>query len=48
VDCAAFDEFQESLGIARNVLTDRLSRLVEEGFLNGSVTASALIAWSIS
>jgi DNA-binding HxlR family transcriptional regulator len=26
-----FDEFQESLGIARNVLTDRLSRLVEEG-----------------
>ena len=28
-----FDEFQESLGIARNVLTDRLSRLVEEGIL---------------
>jgi len=26
-----FDEFQESLGIARNVLTDRLRRLVEEG-----------------
>ena len=26
-----FDEFQESLGIARNVLTDRLSRLVDEG-----------------
>jgi DNA-binding HxlR family transcriptional regulator len=26
-----FDEFQESLGIARNVLTDRLNRLVEEG-----------------
>jgi DNA-binding HxlR family transcriptional regulator len=26
-----FDEFQESLGVARNVLTDRLNRLVEEG-----------------
>ncbi|MFL5840602.1 MAG: winged helix-turn-helix transcriptional regulator [Thermoleophilaceae bacterium] len=28
-----FEEFQESLGIARNVLTDRLNRLVEEGVL---------------
>jgi DNA-binding HxlR family transcriptional regulator len=28
-----FDEFQESLGIARNVLTDRLNRLVAEGIL---------------
>jgi DNA-binding HxlR family transcriptional regulator len=28
-----FDEFQESLGIARNVLADRLARLVEEGVL---------------
>ena len=28
-----FDEFQESLGISRNVLTDRLNRLVEEGIL---------------
>ena len=28
-----FDEFQESLGIARNVLTDRLNRLVDEGVL---------------
>jgi DNA-binding HxlR family transcriptional regulator len=26
-----FEEFQESLGIARNVLTERLNRLVEEG-----------------
>ena len=26
-----FDEFQESLGIARNVLTDRLNRLVDAG-----------------
>ena len=26
-----FDEFQESLGIARNVLTDRLKNLVEAG-----------------
>src|SRR5438309_1100324 len=26
-----FDEFQASLGIARNVLTDRLNRLVDEG-----------------
>lgn len=28
-----FDEFQRSLGIARNVLTDRLNRLVDEGVL---------------
>jgi DNA-binding HxlR family transcriptional regulator len=28
-----FDEFQQSLGIARNVLTDRLNRLVDEGVL---------------
>jgi DNA-binding HxlR family transcriptional regulator len=28
-----FEQFQESLGIARNVLTDRLNRLVEEGVL---------------
>jgi DNA-binding HxlR family transcriptional regulator len=28
-----FDQFQESLGIARNVLTDRLRRLVDEGIL---------------
>jgi DNA-binding HxlR family transcriptional regulator len=26
-----FDDFQESLGIARNVLSDRLRRLVDEG-----------------
>ena len=28
-----FDEFQESLGISRNVLSERLARLVEEGIL---------------
>jgi DNA-binding HxlR family transcriptional regulator len=28
-----FDELQDSLGIARNVLTDRLNRLVDEGVL---------------
>jgi DNA-binding HxlR family transcriptional regulator len=28
-----FEEFQQSLGIARNVLTDRLNRLVDEGIL---------------
>ncbi|AIJ22400.1 winged helix-turn-helix transcriptional regulator [Amycolatopsis methanolica] len=28
-----FDDFQHSLGIARNTLTDRLRRLVEEGLL---------------
>jgi DNA-binding HxlR family transcriptional regulator len=28
-----FDQFQENLGIARNVLTDRLNRLVTEGIL---------------
>ena len=28
-----FEEFQESLGIARNVLTDRLNRLVDEAIL---------------
>jgi DNA-binding HxlR family transcriptional regulator len=29
-----FDEFQDNLGIARNVLADRLNRLVEEGILD--------------
>jgi DNA-binding HxlR family transcriptional regulator len=28
-----FEDFQRSLGVARNVLTDRLNRLVEEGLL---------------
>lgn len=28
-----FDEFQQSLGVARNVLTDRLGRLVSDGIL---------------
>src|SRR5438874_11066090 len=28
-----FDALQENLGVARNVLTDRLNRLVEEGIL---------------
>ena len=28
-----FDQLHESLGIARNVLTDRLNRLVDEGIL---------------
>src|SRR4051812_28795295 len=28
-----FEDFQRSLGVARNVLTDRLNRLVEEGIL---------------
>jgi DNA-binding HxlR family transcriptional regulator len=28
-----FEEFQQSLGISRNVLTERLGRLVEEGIL---------------
>jgi DNA-binding HxlR family transcriptional regulator len=28
-----FDDFQRDLGVARNVLTDRLQRLVEEGIL---------------
>jgi len=28
-----FDEFQESLGISRNVLAERLKRLVDEGIL---------------
>ena len=28
-----FDEFQSSLGVARNVLTDRLARLIDAGIL---------------
>jgi DNA-binding HxlR family transcriptional regulator len=31
-----FDEFQKSLGVARNVLADRLTRLVAEGILERS------------
>ena len=33
VGARRFDEFQQRLGIARNVLADRLSRLVDEGIL---------------
>jgi DNA-binding HxlR family transcriptional regulator len=29
-----FEDFQRNLGIARNVLTDRLTRLVDEGILS--------------
>lgn len=32
-----FDEFQQALGIARNTLTDRLRRLVEEGLMEKRV-----------
>jgi DNA-binding HxlR family transcriptional regulator len=32
-----FDELQRSLGIARNVLTDRLNKLVDEGVLERSL-----------
>ena len=35
-----FDEFQESLGISRNVLTERLGRLVGEGILERGSTRS--------
>lgn len=31
--CRRFDDFQTTLGISRSVLTDRLSRLVDEGLL---------------
>ena len=31
-----FDDFQRELGVARNVLTDRLGRLVDEGILEKS------------
>jgi DNA-binding HxlR family transcriptional regulator len=31
-----FDQFQESLGVARNVLSDRLKRLVDQGILERS------------
>ncbi len=31
--CRRFDQFQESLGVSRAVLTTRLNRLVEEGML---------------
>jgi DNA-binding HxlR family transcriptional regulator len=32
-----FEDFQRSLGVARNVLTDRLNRLVDEGILRRSL-----------
>ncbi|WAC53916.1 winged helix-turn-helix transcriptional regulator [Gordonia sp. SL306] len=35
-----FDEFQRELGIARNTLTDRLRRLVDEGMLERNLYAS--------
>ncbi|MET8773864.1 helix-turn-helix domain-containing protein [Nocardia sp. NPDC004654] len=35
---ATFTEFQQRLGIARNILTDRLRRLVDHGILATSAT----------
>ncbi|WP_040779639.1 winged helix-turn-helix transcriptional regulator [Nocardia pneumoniae] len=35
---ATFTEFQQRLGIARNILTDRLRRLVDHGILTTSTT----------
>ena len=34
-----FDEFQKRLGIARNILTNRLARMVEDGILERSPVA---------
>ena len=36
-----FDDIQRDLGIARNVLRDRLARLVDEGLLERRPTRSA-------
>lgn len=36
----AFTDFQQRTGIARNILTDRLRRLVERGILDREVAAS--------
>ncbi|MFF3574491.1 winged helix-turn-helix transcriptional regulator [Nocardia jiangxiensis] len=36
---ASFTEFHQRLGIARNILTDRLRRLVEHGILTTSATS---------
>jgi DNA-binding HxlR family transcriptional regulator len=38
---ATFTEFHRRLGIARNILTDRLRRLVEHGILDKSAAADA-------
>ncbi|MFC9660407.1 winged helix-turn-helix transcriptional regulator [Nocardia sp. NPDC127606] len=37
---ASFTEFRQRLGIARNILADRLRRLVEDGILTTSATPS--------
>ena len=37
---ASFTEFRQRLGIARNILTDRLRRLVEHGILTTSTAPS--------
>jgi DNA-binding HxlR family transcriptional regulator len=37
---ASFTDFRQRLGIARNILTDRLRRLVEHGILTTSATPS--------
>ena len=41
-----FDEFQQSLGIAPNMLTRRLAALVESGCSSGGATASGRRATS--
>ncbi len=40
-----FDEFLTSLGIARNILTDRLTKLVEHGILTRSRYQDRPVRW---
>ena len=43
-----FEQFQSRLGLSRNILTQRLERLVEEGCSSGSLTRSGRLASSIN
>ena len=43
-----FEDFQRGIGLARNVLTERLNRLVERGSWSGSATPSTPLATSTS
>jgi Predicted transcriptional regulators len=43
-----FDEFQQSLGIAPNMLARRLAALVDAGMLGGAATASGRRATNTS
>ena len=46
--CRRFEEFQRSLGIARNILTIRLKQLVDEGILQRTAVSGGRFEYTLA